>query len=51
LSVNGKRFAIFITFPSVCFAKTDYSDSIGNRGETKNMKTMVKISDSNISGF
>lgn len=51
LSVNGKRFAIFITFPSVCFAKADYSDSISNGGKTKNMKTMIKISDSNIPGF
>ena len=51
LSVNGKRFAIFITFPSVCSAKADYSDCISDGGKTKNMKTVFKISDSNIPDF
>lgn len=47
LSVNGDRFAMSLSLPVICLAKTDYPDTSRDRSETDYMQPFFKIPDSN----
>lgn len=49
--VKGKCFAMSFSLPLVGFAKTDYSNSSGNRREAEHMQAVIQIPNRNESPF